>query len=42
MSLLHKHYLKIFWQQLSQFWYDEETTEKLAKEVIAAAGLNGR
>ncbi|XP_072021955.1 EEF1A lysine methyltransferase 1-like [Amphiura filiformis] len=28
--------------QLSQFWYDEQTSEVLAKEVLAAAGENGR
>ena len=29
-------------QQLSQFWYSEETAEMLAKEALAQVGENGR
>lgn len=29
-------------QQLSQFWYEETTSRKLAEEVLAQAGPNGR
>ena len=29
-------------QQLSQFWYSEETALKLAQEALAIAGENGR
>lgn len=28
--------------QLSQFWYNEETAERLAKEALQIAGTNGR
>jgi hypothetical protein len=28
--------------QLSQFWYDDETAERLAAEVLSAAGTDGR
>ena len=29
-------------QQLSQFWYSEETALKLAQEAVSVAGENGR
>lgn len=33
------HYLS---QQLSQFWYSDETASCLAKEAVLAAGKGGR
>ena len=29
-------------QQLSQFWYNQETALRLAEEAVAAAGDGGR
>jgi len=35
-------YLQSLFQQLSQFWYDEETSRRLAEEVLEQAGPGGR
>lgn len=37
-----KKIIWFFWQQLSQFWYSDATAEKLADEVVRAAGPQGR
>ena len=34
--------LTCFLQQLSQFWYDEATADRLAREALSVAGENGR
>lgn len=45
MDLIQQCYLNYnlyyYLQQLSQFWYDEETTQRLSEEAVTRVGKQG-